>query len=112
MWQLGQAAPLTVHLSLGGNDGFPGLHLGERRGSREVAGGLRVRYLVDGALFLGASGMGGTTDGEGDLWPEARWLWGGRVGLGVDTPLGGLRLEYGRNSLGRGAVFVRVGEWS
>jgi NTE family protein len=107
----GKQLPLQSTFPLGGVEGFPGLHLGERRGSREVAGGLQLRYLLDGALFLRASGMGGVTDGEGDAWPEADWLWGGRVGLGVETPLGGLRLEYGRNSLGRGAIFVRVGEW-
>jgi hypothetical protein len=43
--------------------------------------------------------------------PDARWLWGARIGFGVDTPVGSLRVGYGRNSLDRGNVFVRVGAW-
>ena len=90
---------------------FPGLALGERRGSREMLTGLRLQYALGRGLFVEANGQGGATDGEGDAVPEARWLWGGRIGFGIDTPVGGLRFAYGLNSLGRGTMFVRVGSW-
>ena len=32
----GERLPLQATFPLGGEDGFPGLHLGERRGDREV----------------------------------------------------------------------------
>jgi predicted acylesterase/phospholipase RssA len=107
----GKRLPLQATFPLGGAEGFPGLALGERRGSREVLAGLRVQYALGGGLFAEANGQGGATDGEGDAISNARWLMGARVGLGADTPVGSLRVAYGRNSLGRGAVFVRVGSW-
>jgi predicted acylesterase/phospholipase RssA len=107
----GRGLPLQTTFPLGGAEGFPGLSLGERRGSREVLAGLRVQYALGGGLSAEANGQGGATDGEGDWIPSARWLWGTRIGFRVDTPVGGLRVAYGRNSLGRGNVFVRVGSW-
>jgi predicted acylesterase/phospholipase RssA len=107
----GTRLPLQATFALGGTEGFPGLSLGERRGSREALTGLRLQYALGSGLFAEASGQGGATDGEGGAIPHARWLLGGRIGFGVDTPVGSLRLAYGRNSLGRGSVFVRVGSW-
>ena len=43
--------------------------------------------------------------------PDTTWLWGGRFGFRIDTPVGSLRVAYGVNSLGRGNAFVRVGSW-
>ena len=107
----GRSLPLQATFPLGGAEGFPGLSLGERRGSREVLAGLRVQYALGRGLFAEANGQGGATDGEGGAIPTARWLWGTRIGFGVDTPVGSLRVAYGRNSLGRGSLFVRVGSW-
>jgi hypothetical protein len=107
----GKRLPLQATFPLGGAEGFPGLTLGERRGSREALTGLRVHYALGGGLFAEANGQGGATDGEGGAISDARWLWGGRIGFGVDTPVGSLRVGYGRNSLDRGNVFVRVGAW-
>jgi NTE family protein len=107
----GKRLPLQTTFALGGAEGFPGLVIGERRGSREVLTGLRVQYALRGGLFAEVNGAGGATDSEGDAIPEATWLWGARVGLGADTPVGSVRIAYGWNSLGRGAVFVRVGSW-
>ena len=57
------------------------------------------------------TGQGGATDGEGDAVSRARWLWGTRLGFRIATGVGSLRIAYGRNSLGRGGIFVRVGSW-
>jgi hypothetical protein len=34
-----------------------------------------------------------------------------RAGVGAETPVGPVRLEYGVANGGRGAVFVRLGRW-
>jgi hypothetical protein len=107
----GERLPLQSTFALGGTDGFPGLVLGEQRGSREVLTGLRVQYALGGGFFAEARGQGGTTDGEGDAIPESAWLWGAGVGFGADTPVGSLRFTYGWNTAGRGSLFVRVGSW-
>ncbi|HEU4698778.1 MAG TPA: patatin-like phospholipase family protein [Gemmatimonadales bacterium] len=110
-YQWGHHLPLQMTVPLGGLDGFPGLHLGEHRGSRELITGLEARVALSGGVFALVEGMGGTTDREGDALPDAPWLWGARAGLGTDTPAGVLRIAYGRNSLHRGVVYVRVGRW-
>lgn len=107
----GTRLPLQTTFALGGAEGFPGLALGERRGSREVLAGIRLQYALGGGLFAEASGQGGAIAGEGGAVPVAPWLWGARIGFRADTPVGSLRVAYGRNSLGRGSVFVRVGSW-
>jgi hypothetical protein len=107
----GKRLPLQTTFALGGADGFPGLTLGERRGSREMLIGLRLQYALDGGLFAELNGQGGAIGAEGSPIAGAPWLWGARIGLGVDTPVGSLRAAYGRNSLGRGSLFVRVGSW-
>jgi hypothetical protein len=103
--------PLQATFPLGGDDGFPGLHLGERRGDREALVSLLFTYALKrpfvGRLELatGRSALGGPlVDSEG-------WLAGARVGIGAETPVGPVRLEYGVTSGGRGAVFVRLGRW-
>ena len=107
----GKRLPLSATFPLGGVEGFPGLALGERRGSREALTGLRVQYALGGGLLAELSGQGGATGAEGSAISNAPWVWGARIGLRVDTPVGSLRAAYGRNSLGRGSVFVRVGSW-
>ena len=107
----GDRLPLQATLPLGGDDGFPGLHLGERRGDREALVSLLFTYALKrpfvGRLELatGRSALGGPLiDSEG-------WLAGARVGVGAETPVGPVRLEYGVTSGGREAVFVRLGRW-
>ncbi len=107
----GDRLPLQATFPLGGDDGFPGLQLGERRGDREVFVSVLVTYALKrpfvGRLELttGRSALGGPLmDSEG-------WLAGARVGVGAETPVGPVRFEYGVTSGGRGAVFVRLGRW-
>ncbi len=104
-------APPELHFPLGGEDGFPGFHLGERRSRREVSAGLQSRTPVLGPVQLRAEaalGRGWDLDSPG---APAGWIAGGRIGVGVDTPIGPLFLDYGRSTLGRGAVRFRVGRW-
>jgi hypothetical protein len=107
----GDRLPLQATFPLGGDDGFPGLHLGERRGDREALVSVLVTYALKrpfvGRLELttGRSALGGPlVDSEG-------WLAGARLGVGAETPVGPVRFEYGVTSGGRGAVFVRLGRW-
>jgi hypothetical protein len=55
-------------------------------------------------------GAVGQVDETDEIVPQGRWLVGGRIGFGLDTPLGLVRIEYGRNSADRDRFFVRIGE--
>ncbi|MBA3259663.1 MAG: patatin-like phospholipase family protein [Gemmatimonadales bacterium] len=107
----GEDLPLQAGFPLGGDDGFPGLHIGERRGDREAMLGLRFIFPIRGPLlgrFELATGWtgtgGGMLDGDG-------WVGGVRAGLGAETPVGPVRFEYGYSTEDRGAVLVRLGRW-
>jgi predicted acylesterase/phospholipase RssA len=107
----GERLPLQATFPLGGEDGFPGLHLGERRGDREAMLGLLITYGLKGPfvgrveLATGRSALGGPAVGSDG------WIAGARAGVGAETPVGPVRFEYGVASGGRGAVFVRLGRW-
>jgi predicted acylesterase/phospholipase RssA len=107
----GEGLPVQARFPLGGDEGFPGLAVLERRGDREVFGSLQASLPLKGPLsarLLLAAGrvaMGGELLGRGD------WLGGARLGIGVDTPLGPARFEYGVATNGQDNLFVRVGRW-
>ena len=107
----GEDLPPQLTLPLGGDDGFPGLHLGERRGDREAMAALQVAYSLAGPLLLQAEGAVGRTAAGGDLLGGDAWLVGVRGGIGAETPVGPMRFEYGVSTGGRSAVFVRLGRW-
>jgi len=107
----GEALPSQRSYALGGDEGFPGLHIGERRGDREVYASTLFGYNVLGPLLARLELATGATAVGGSLVPRAGWLAGARAGLGVDTPVGDIRAEYGYNSVHRGTVFIRVGRW-
>ncbi len=93
---------------LGGEDGFPGLHMGERRGTRDLDASVRLGYSLRGpiqARILAAAGGAWSTSGDPD------WLAGARVGLGADTPLGPIDVAYGIASSGRRSFYLRIGKW-
>lgn len=135
---VGDELPVPLAFVLGGEDGFPGLHLGERRGDREAFGSLTLSRAVIGPLRLrvqgavGRTAVGrtpttliGPTGGEDDgtvtnddlsrrpsgVFSRGGWVAGARIGIGSDTPLGPVRVEYGWNDAGREALFLRVGRW-
>jgi NTE family protein len=107
----GDGLPLQSEFALGGDDGFPGLHVGERRGNREALIGLMLTYELAGPFVARAELVSGRTRQGGGLVGSAGWLTGVRAGLGAHTPVGPVRVEYGVASTGRGAVFVRLGRW-
>ncbi len=107
----GEELPLQASFPLGGEDGFPGLHIGERRGDRALVLSALLTYALKGPfvgrieLATGRSAFGGS------LFASDGWLAGARAGLGAETPVGPLRFEYGLTDSGREAVFVRLGRW-
>ncbi|MEP6591104.1 MAG: patatin-like phospholipase family protein [Gemmatimonadota bacterium] len=125
---VGETLPAGLTFSLGGDEGFPGLHLGERRGDREAFTSLALSRRIAGPLRLRITGAYGRTAFTtvptslvggtrlqpvviGGLFGKGGWLLGARVGVGSDTPLGPVRLEYGWNDAGREALYLRVGRW-
>ena len=107
----GRELPSQLSYALGGDDGFPGLHIGERRGDREAYASMLFTYRVIGPLLLRLDLATGATAVGGDLIPRHGWLAGARGGVGLGTPVGPIIAEYGYNSLHRGTVFIRVGRW-
>jgi NTE family protein len=107
----GERLPLQATFPLGGEDGFPGLHIGERRGDREVVLSTLMTYALTGPfvgrveLAVGRSALGG------EILSSSGWLVGARAGVGAETPVGPVRFEYGLTQNGRHAVFVRLGRW-
>ncbi len=107
----GEDLPLQSTFPLGGTDGFPGLHIGERRGDREVMAGLGFTVPLKGPLAGRVEVAAGRTAVGGSLFGGDDWVGGARVGVGADTPVGPVRFEYGYSTENRGAVLVRLGRW-
>jgi NTE family protein len=107
----GNDLPIQLAFPLGGDDGFPGLHIGERRGDREAMLGLMFTAPVRGPLLGRIVFAGGRTASGGPLLGDGGWVGGIRAGIGAETPVGPVRFEYGYSTEDRGAVFVRLGDW-
>lgn len=124
---VGDRLPEHRTFALGGDDGFPGLHLGERRGDRELSTSLAGSVPVVGPLRFRVTGaVGRTAFGDvsaavesanergfrgGGLFASDGWLAGVRAGFASETPLGPVRAEYGWNDDGRTALLLRLGRW-
>jgi NTE family protein len=107
----GDGLPIQLAFPLGGDDGFPGLHIGERRGDREAMLGLMFTAPLKGPLLGRVEFAAGRTANGGPLLGDDGWVGGIRAGIGADTPVGEVRLDYGYSTEDRGAVFVRLGDW-
>jgi predicted acylesterase/phospholipase RssA len=107
----GEKLPLQSRFALGGYDGFPGLHLEELRGDREVLGAVQASWLIRGPVSARLLVAAGRSAQGGPLVDGAGWLGGARAGFGADTPVGPVAAEYGVATNGRNAVFIRVGRW-
>lgn len=107
----GDGLPLQLGFPLGGDDGFPGYHLGERRGDREAMLGLTLTVPVQRPLLARMELAAGGTDARSPRFTGGGWTAGARLGVGADTPVGPVRFEYGLALRGRGALFVRIGRW-
>jgi NTE family protein len=107
----GDGLPLQLGFPLGGDDGFPGYHIGERRGDREAMLGLAFTVPVQGPLLARMELAAGGTDARSPRFRGGGWTAGARVGVGAETPVGPVRFEYGLALRGRGVLFVRIGRW-
>jgi hypothetical protein len=107
----GERLPIQAAFPLGGDDGFPGLHLGERRGDREALADLLLTGTLKGPFVMRLELAVGRSAQGGPLFDTDDWLAGVRAGIGAETPVGPVRFDYGLSSGGRGAVFVRLGRW-
>ncbi|MEO5826194.1 MAG: patatin-like phospholipase family protein [Gemmatimonadales bacterium] len=124
---VGDRLPEHRTFALGGDDGFPGLHLGERRGDRELSTSLAASVPIVGSVRFRVTGaVGRTAFGDvssaleavsdrgfrgGGLFAADGWLAGMRAGFASETPLGPVRAEYGWNDDGRTALLLRLGRW-
>ena len=104
-------APLTALFTLGDKLGFAGLHIGERIGSSELFGAVEAGYPFLGPLRAVASVMTGQTSDDHRRPISGEWLLGARAGLGAETPIGPVRVQYGVNTDARSAWFLRLGLW-
>ena len=107
----GEGLPIQLGFPLGGDEGMPGYHLGERRGEREAMLGVLVTVPVRGPLVARLELATGGTDASTARFVDGGWTAGARVGLGAETPVGPVRFEYGLGLRGRDALFVRLGRW-
>jgi hypothetical protein len=107
----GEDLPLQATFPLGGDDGFPGLHIGELRGDREVFVDLLLTYPLKAPFVGRLEAAAGRSATGGDLIADDGWVGGARIGLGAETPVGPVRFEYGLATEGRSAFFVRLGRW-
>jgi NTE family protein len=107
----GNGLPLQLGFPLGGDDGLPGYHLGERRGDREAMTGILFTVPIRGPLLARLELAGGGTEAHSARFPGGGWTAGARIGLGAETPVGPVRFEYGLALRGREAIFVRLGRW-
>jgi hypothetical protein len=107
----GERLPIHLGIPLGGNDGFPGLHIGERRGDREAMLSFLIATPIKGPLLARVELAGGRSGTGGAFIDSDGWVAGLRAGIGAETPLGPVRFEYGVATGGRDALFVRMGRW-
>lgn len=107
----GEELPIHLQFPLGGDEGFPGLHIGERRGSREAMVSAALSTPVLGPVLVRLELAVGRTAADGSLLGDDGWIGGARAGLGADTPVGPVRFEYGYGTEDRGAIYVRLGRW-
>jgi NTE family protein len=107
----GEDLPLQAAFALGGDEGFPGLHIGERRGDREAMLALRVTAPIRGPLLGSVELAAGRAAAGGGLLDRDDWVGGVRAGIGAETPVGPVRFEYGYSTEDRGALLVRLGRW-
>lgn len=111
----GRRLPLQQSFVLGGLDGFAGLRMMEQRGDHELFGSLLVRWPLWRRLLgrvepmVGVSGNGDFFSGTGAL--DGTVLFGARVGVEFETPIGPIRVEQGFNNLNRRQALIRVGHW-
>ena len=104
-------APYSKWFLLGGVDGFPGINIGEAVGTWTASYAADVAKPLFGPINLQLTGMTGTISRSTDVNFGGEWLWGARIGIGADSQIGIIRLQYGLATNGRRQWFARVGRW-
>lgn len=107
----GEYLPLQSTFPLGGAEGFPGLNMYERRGDRELLASVQAILPLDGPVSARVLLSGGRSAFGGAMIDGENWLGGIRAGLGLETPVGPARVEYGFSTGGRRSLFLRIGRW-
>lgn len=103
--------PLTARFSLGDKDGFAGFHIGERLAHTESVLQSDLGFALRGPLLLLLTSMAGQTSADPNRPLAGTWYAGARIGLGAESPIGPLRLQYGVNNDRRAQWYFRIGEW-
>lgn len=107
-----KGTPAQLLPSLGGRDGFAGMHIGSGLGITEAMGQLDVGIPLAGPLNAQITLMAGQTWGaDGRRTFVEPVVLGARSGVGLDSPVGPIRLQYGQNSLGQHMWYIRFGRW-
>jgi len=104
-------APFSQWFLLGATDGFPGLNIGEQVGTWTASYMIDAAKPLFGPINLQVTGATGTISRSSDVNFGGQWLWGARIGIGADPPIGLIRLQYGLATNGRRQWFARVGRW-
>ena len=107
----GAQLPAQLQFPLGGMRGFPGLHIGERLGDREVDVGIETRLHLGRLLFVSGEAAVGRTAFGGSLFGSGGWLFGLRAGIGAETPFGPVGIDYGVTQDWRNLLLFRFGRW-
>ncbi len=108
---VGESLPSHLSFPLGGWEGFPGLHLGEKRGDREALGGLLAQLEIAREVYLGAEVAVGRVAAGGALLDGTGWMVGGRLSGEAKTPIGLVGADYGLTEGGRRLLMVRYSRW-
>lgn len=104
--------PAHLRPSLGDKEGFAGMRINAGLGGREAVASVDAGYALFGPLRLQVTGMAGQAwSVQGQRLFAADLVLGARTGAGVDTPIGPVRIQWGRNSLRQDVWFVRIGRW-
>lgn len=110
---VGEHLPLQSSAFLGGmNVGFPGYRIQELRGQQAGTVALRLSHALVGPVNVQGMVAGGVLQASTyGVFRDATGYFGARGGFGVNTALGPIALEYGRNDRGRGNLWLRFGDW-
>ena len=107
----GTALPAHHALVLGGEDGFPGLRVGEWRGNRAASVSVTAERPLVGPVSVALEVATGQATLGGPAIPRGPWMVGAGLALGVETPFGPVRVGYSRATEAQGVLSVRVGRW-
>ncbi len=107
-----EGTPSHLRPALGDKDGFAGMRINSGLGGREAMASLDAGYALVGPLRLQVTGMAGQSwSTKGVRLFDQDVVMGLRAGVGIESPIGPIRIQYGRNSLQQRAWFVRVARW-